>query len=176
MKKLTNAKNQQEVLRSPFDVATHKATFINYLEVVITADGKIHYAVPSHQQFLLNRLMKERNLTRQELDDLCPEKYHFDYNRWLAQEYEAVLVYNKGFQGDPNDEQLDALQMLKDEGLLDTVVPPKTIEYLYREQYQKVMAHIDALIKEKQIDSALKEELERAAFRQFSGTGPRKAE
>lgn len=129
-------------MRSQFDVATHKATFINYLEVVITADGKIHYSVPSHQQFLLNRLMKERNLTHKELDDLCPEKCHFDYNRWLAQEYEAVLVFNNGFQGDPNDEQLDAIQMLRDEELLHTVVPPKTIKYLYREQYQKVMAHM----------------------------------
>ncbi|WP_373954891.1 hypothetical protein QNN95_16195 (plasmid) [Exiguobacterium acetylicum] len=53
-----------------------------------------------------------------------------------------MLFYNNRFQGEPNDEQLDALQMLKDEGLLHTVVPPKTIKYLYREQYQKVMVHM----------------------------------
>ena len=171
-----NLERQQEVLRSPFDVATHKATFINYLEVVITSDGKVHYAVPSHQQFLLNRLMKERELTRQELDDLCPEKYHFDFNRWLAQEYEAVLVYNTGFLGEPNDVQLETLQMLKDEDLLHTVIPTKDIEYLYRERYQQVMKHIETLVTNKQIDVSLRKELENEAMRQFAGTGPRKSE
>lgn len=171
-----NPERQQEVLRSPFDVATHKATFINYLVVVITSDGKVHYTVPSHQQFLPNRLMKEKELTRQELDDLCPEKYHFDFNRWLAQEYEAVLVYNTGFIGDPNDAQLEALQLLKDEDLLHTVIPTKDIEYLYRERYQQVMKHIETLVTNKQIDVSLRKELENAAMRQFAGTGPRKSD
>lgn len=37
---------------SKFDVEKHKETFVNYCEVVITPDGEIHYAQPSHNRFL----------------------------------------------------------------------------------------------------------------------------
>lgn len=35
---------------SEFDIEHHKKTFIHYLEVVIDGNGKIMYAVPSHQK------------------------------------------------------------------------------------------------------------------------------
>lgn len=41
-----------EVLNSPFQINLHKSTFTNYLEVIIHLDGKIVYAVPSHQMKL----------------------------------------------------------------------------------------------------------------------------
>ena len=41
-------------VHSEFDLKKHKEKFINYLEVVIEPNGKIHYAVPSHQLFLEN--------------------------------------------------------------------------------------------------------------------------
>lgn len=50
---------QNKILHSDFDIATHKKCFINYLEVVITSDGVIHYAVPSHQQFVVNLLLSK---------------------------------------------------------------------------------------------------------------------
>lgn len=48
MSSLPGASEQQRVLRSPFDIETHKATFVNYLEVCIDEGGTPHYAVPSH--------------------------------------------------------------------------------------------------------------------------------
>lgn len=53
---LNNMKNIDDytVLHSKFDIETHKCTFIDYLEVVITSDGVIHYAIPSHEQFCIN--------------------------------------------------------------------------------------------------------------------------
>ena len=50
---------QDEVLHSPFNIETHKKTFINYLEVVITSDGVIHYAIPSHQEFYINYAIRQ---------------------------------------------------------------------------------------------------------------------
>lgn len=38
---------------SDLDMEQHKKTFINYLEVVIDENGKIMYAVPSHQEKLI---------------------------------------------------------------------------------------------------------------------------
>lgn len=37
-------------LHSDFDIEQHKKIFIHYLEVVIDENGKIMYAVPSHQE------------------------------------------------------------------------------------------------------------------------------
>lgn len=87
-----------------------------------------------------------------------------------------ILVYNSGFIGEPNDVQLETLQMLKDEELLHTVISTKDIEYVYRERYQKLMKHIETLVENKQIDISLRKELENEAMRQFAGTGPRKSE
>ncbi|WP_029343485.1 hypothetical protein [Exiguobacterium acetylicum] len=119
-----------------------RQAFINYLEVVITADGKIHYSVPSHQQFLLNRLMKERNLTHKELDDCARRSVTSTITAGSHKNTKRCSSSTTGSRVTQTNEQLDAIQMLRDEELLHTVVPPKTIKYLYREQYQKVMAHM----------------------------------
>lgn len=35
---------------SSFDLQKHKQTYTNYLEVIITPDGTVEYAVPSHSE------------------------------------------------------------------------------------------------------------------------------
>lgn len=45
---------QQEILQAPFDIETHKKTFIDYLEVIIRPDGTVEYAVPSHMYKLMS--------------------------------------------------------------------------------------------------------------------------
>lgn len=70
---------QDEVLHSPFNIETHKKTFVNYLEVVITSDGVIHYAIPSHQEFCINYaiqlgLFKSRKALYEYFEHSC-----FDY-------------------------------------------------------------------------------------------------
>jgi len=55
-------------LNSDFDIEQHKKTFIHYLEVVIDGNGKIMYAVPSHQEKLITLAREKLNVTREELN------------------------------------------------------------------------------------------------------------
>lgn len=52
---------------SDFDIDQHKKTFIHYLEVVIDENGKIMYAVPSHQEKIISLACEKLNVTREEL-------------------------------------------------------------------------------------------------------------
>ena len=107
----------QEVLHRPFNISTHKETFKNYLEVSIDADGVVHYAVPSHQEFLIAHLVATKYGTRQQLNDAVPREYWFDMMTWLTQESQMVSVWNDHYLGQLNDVQRITLQRLKDEGL-----------------------------------------------------------
>ena len=109
--------NEQKVLHSPFNLQVHKETFVNYLEVVILEDGTIEYAVPSHQLKVTDIIAKKRNLTRREVADLCPPYYYADYNNWLCNEANAIMVWNDFYMGHPNDAQLEALVSLMTFGL-----------------------------------------------------------
>lgn len=51
--------NKEYDVYSEFDINKHAENFINYLEVVIDTNGKVHYAVPSHTAFLENLLRKK---------------------------------------------------------------------------------------------------------------------
>ena len=70
---------EQQILHSPFNIETHKKTFINYLEVVILENGIIEYAIPSHQEKLISICCKQLNIDRNELAKMCPQEYYFHY-------------------------------------------------------------------------------------------------
>lgn len=55
-----------------FDYKTHAENFKNYCEVVIYEDGKIEYAVPSHQEKAISIYCKNHNISRKELWKLIP--------------------------------------------------------------------------------------------------------
>lgn len=107
----------QAILHAPFNVETHKKTFINYLEVVILRDGTIEYAVPSHQLKAVDIIAKRRKLTRKQVADLCPPEHFLDYLFWLCREANVVMVWNKRYMGEMNVKQLRSLAMLMEEGL-----------------------------------------------------------
>ena len=69
-----------------FDYETHRKNFINYLEVIINKDGTVEYAVPSHQQKLLNLYCKNHNVTMEELWNLIP----------IEDSPETWIVFNEG--------------------------------------------------------------------------------
>ena len=105
---------QDEVLHSPFDIETHKKTFINYLEVVITSDGVIHYAIPSHQEFCINYALQQRLFkTREEL---------YEYFRHSSFDIEQLthccLVWTNGIRGYINNDIARSLQDLIQNNLL----------------------------------------------------------
>ena len=113
---------QQRVLHSPFDVETHKKTFINYLEVIIRNDGTIEYAVPSH-------MIKLQQIYGKTMDEVF-EEYHHQYRNepadvamlldpieWLCKKTECISVWESGYTGIINDAQRKSLQLLHDNDL-----------------------------------------------------------
>lgn len=104
-------------LHCEFNIEKHKENYTNYLEVVIDRTGYVHYAVPSHQEFLINEACQLYHLTRDELNRLCPEQYYGDFMVWLCRLTGCVSVWNDFYLGRPNDKQINTLYNLKENGL-----------------------------------------------------------
>lgn len=109
--------SNQDVLRKPFDLEIHKNTFVNYLEVIVLEDGTVTYAVPSHQEKLIAVACEKLSLTRDELNDLCPPAYYFDFMFWLCEISGCVALWNEHMCGKPNEQQQKMIKQLRDEGL-----------------------------------------------------------
>ena len=107
-------RDAQEVLRGPFDVRTHKETFVNYFEAVARPDGSIEYAVPSHQM-KLERIMREDG---RDPEGECPQEFYADYLTWLMRETGCVCLWSHGYMGEPNARQRQAIRTLCAEGLM----------------------------------------------------------
>ena len=111
-------------LFSAFDIEKHKATYINYLEVIIDPSGIVHYATPSHQEFLIKMACERANITREQLNNQCPREYYFDFMRWLIIRTGAVAVWNEHCMAvDPNIKQIATLRKLKMAGLYKGAIP-----------------------------------------------------
>lgn len=108
---------QTIILHSPFNIELHKEYFTNYLEAIIRADGTVEYAIPSHQEKLIRLGMEKYNVSRDEFIDMCPEEYYTDYMKWLLIETECISVWTDFYYGKPNENQLNALKLLKKEGI-----------------------------------------------------------
>lgn len=115
--------NEQEVMRQPFDIDTHKRTFINYLEVVILPDGTVVYAVPSHQEKLISLCCEKGHMTREELYAIIPEEFYLDMFKWLTAYCGSIAVWNTFYAGLANDAQVKTLRELASSGLYSGFVP-----------------------------------------------------
>ena len=108
-------------LYSEFDLIQHKKHYLNYLEVIIFPDGHVEYAIPSHQEKLIKVCCNKLNVSRDELNDMCPPEYYCDFIVWLCHVSECVSVWNNFIvKSDKNDltiEQLETLRKLKHEHL-----------------------------------------------------------
>ena len=108
-------------LNSKFDIEQHKKHYVNYLEVVIFPDGHIEYAVPSHQEKLIAICKEKLKVTRDELNDMCPEEYYCDFMTWLCTMSECVSVWNdfivKSDSMPMTTNQVKTLQQLKNSQL-----------------------------------------------------------
>lgn len=109
----------------PFDIQKHKETYINYLEVLITEDGEIVYAVPSHQMKAEQLCCQKLNITHEELVAMCPREYWADYLTWLLSICKAISVWDKFYicsKEGMNVKQQMALRKLKMAGLYRGVI------------------------------------------------------
>lgn len=104
-------------LHSEFDIKKHKATFVNYLEVLIESDGHVLYAVPSHQELAIKLACKKNGWTRKQLNDACPKEYYFDFLKWVLSLIDCISVWNDFYIGEANDAQLNKLRELKKENI-----------------------------------------------------------
>jgi len=104
---------------SKFDLEMHKKTYVNYLEVIVFPDGHVEYAVPSHQEFLINVCCKKYNISRDQLNKLCPKEYYCDFTQWLCNESGCVSLWNNYLIRPEyiTDEQRNTLKLLKKEKL-----------------------------------------------------------
>lgn len=123
---------------SDFDIQKHKETFIDYLEVIINANGHIMYAVPSHQEKLIAMVMEARGWTRQELMEHCPERFHCSFLDWLLLVADAVSVWSAFcIAPAPRPKHIEALRRLSEAGLYTGAIP----------QPAQVYPKIDELLK-----------------------------
>lgn len=107
-----------------FDIKRHKKKYVNYLEVLIEKDGRIVYAVPSHQEKAIELACQKLGVNRQELMAMCPKEYYFDFLNWLLMVSGAVAVWND-FCSAPTvtKKQIASLRRLKMAGIYKGTVP-----------------------------------------------------
>lgn len=116
--------NMEYGIYSDFSIERHKQTFIHYLEIIIDKNGKVMYAVPSHQEKMIKLACKKLNITRDKLNEMCPEEYYCDFMVWLSMVSGTCAVWENQVIGDKfTAEQIKALQMLKNEGLYLGEIP-----------------------------------------------------
>lgn len=118
-----SSERMQEVLHSPFDVRTHKATFINYLELIVRPDGTPEYATPSH-------MMKLAEIYGKSMDDIYEEYYQEQLGQdgidYLCAKTGCIAVWNNRVQGIPNEAQSTALRQLQEAGLYSGLPYPSS--------------------------------------------------
>ena len=116
-------KEQQDYsIYSEFDLEQHKKTFRNYLEVIIHPDGTVHYAIPSHQEYLIKYACREQACSRETLYNSCPKEYYFDVSTWLCKITKCVSVWSGGIQHygayeDLTDSQKATIKLLVENNL-----------------------------------------------------------
>lgn len=126
MSSLPGASEQQRVLRSPFGIETHKATFANCLEARIDEGGAPHYAVPSHQGRLVRKPMRLRGFVEQgRARDVPPACGCMDA---LRETTRCAAVRNDCALGRRNARRRPALRRPKEAGLCRGGMPRERSE------------------------------------------------
>lgn len=140
----------QKVLHSPFDIETHKETFVSYLEVVISPEGVVEYATPSHTDKLIEILAKQKGIkdfyeAKKYVwqtcinNDICiPIEYLTGVTGYIS------VWFNHYVSGDPpTKQQLVKLQELFKEGVYigpthDIVTPEREALKQFTEALKKL--------------------------------------
>lgn len=107
-----------------FDAFEHLKRYPHYLEVGIDEEGKVHYAIPSHQEQLVKACCEKLGCTRQQLESMCPIEYYFDYITWLQMISGWVSVWTNFVKFHTlNEAQLKTLTKLKSWGVYEGELP-----------------------------------------------------
>ena len=98
-------------LYSKFDLEKHVRKYIHYTEVIIRPNGTVEYAVPSHQEKLIQIGMEKYNCSREEFVEKCPLEYWLDYLEWLLLETGCVCVWYNNYILPPNPTRFQKIQI-----------------------------------------------------------------
>lgn len=113
---------ERDVMSKQFNIDTHKRTFTDYLEVIIDEEGNVHYAVPSHQEWLIQEACKKLNKNVGELMDSIPRTYWCDILTWLTNVTNCVVVWDISYVGRLNYAQRSQLELLQLSGLYKGII------------------------------------------------------
>lgn len=119
---------QQDILHRPFDIETHKKTFIDYLEVIIRPDGTIEYAVPSHMYKLMSVFEGGKYSVDQINEMFIQDMMGLAPIEWLCKKTGCISVWTKDFEGTPNEQQIEVLKQLASENLYTGTIPTPTTD------------------------------------------------
>ena len=152
--KSPSIEEQQRVLHSSFDIETHKQTFVSYLEAVISPEGVVEYAVPSHTEKLIEIFMKQKGF-----DNITKAKEYIiktTINNGMCSTIEFLtgvtgyisIWFDHYVASDPpTKQQLDKLKELFDNGVY--VGPTRDIVTPEREAFEQFMRSLkDLTLKE----------------------------
>lgn len=113
---------ERDVMSRPFNITTHKNTFTHYLEVIIDEEGTIHYAVPSHLEWLIQTACEKLNMNRNEVMNNIPREYWCDMLTWFTKITNCVAVWDTSYVGTLNYTQRSQLELLMLEGLYEGTI------------------------------------------------------
>ena len=82
-----------------FDLERHIKKYPYYTEVIIHYNGKVEYAIQSHQEKLIRLGMEKYNCSREEFIEKSPRNMWGDYLQWLMDETKCICVWYEGYQG-----------------------------------------------------------------------------
>lgn len=119
---------EEELYRHPFSIELHKSVPYHVsLEAVISPEGEIEYAMPSHQEYLIAKAMERNGWSRQELMDACPPEFYFDFLNWLIEQSGGYIPVWEMFtvNREITAKQAAALRKLKLAGLFAGKIPRK---------------------------------------------------
>lgn len=114
---------------SSFDIQQHKEKYVNYLEVVISPDGVVEYAVPSHSEILIRHCCEMKGISREQLYAIVPREYYFDMMTWLCMQSGYIAVWNDSLTcyGGLTKKQESKLKSLKLAGIYRGRIPKNDI-------------------------------------------------
>ncbi len=120
-------KSDEYNLYSEFDADKHAEKYVHYLEALITADGKVMYAVPSHQELAIKLACEKYGISRDELSKRCPPEYYLDFTVWLLMQTGSIAVWTTFYIGNANKKQVETLKMLTAKGIYKGAVNERMI-------------------------------------------------
>ena len=103
---------------SEFNLEKHLETFVDYFEAIILPDGRVEYAIPSHQEKLISIGMQKSGKSREEYLNSVPKEYYADFLYYLLLDTGCISVWSCGYAAvKMTEKQKEKIDLLVRRGL-----------------------------------------------------------